>query len=112
MRMMVTSSARNPRRVAALLLSFYAVVLSGCASNPGVAPLGGDRYVVSRQAATGFTGIGSLQAEALREAEAYCDNRQRALQVIGTKESRPPYVLGNFPRSEVEFRCVAIDGAK
>lgn len=30
--------------------------LAGCASNPGVAPLGNDTYVVSRQAATGFPG--------------------------------------------------------
>jgi len=74
-------------------------LLTACASNPVVAPLGGDRYFVSHQAATGFSGIGTLQAEVLREADAFCDSKQKRLEVVSTKESKPPYVLGNFPRS-------------
>lgn len=32
--------------------------------------------------------------------------------VVSTTETQPPYVLGNYPRSEVQFKCVlAGDGA-
>ena len=32
------------------------LLLMGCASNSGVAPMGPDTYMVTRQAATGFSG--------------------------------------------------------
>src|SRR3982074_3284125 len=32
------------------------LAVAGCAANSGVAPLGGDAFVVTRQAATGFSG--------------------------------------------------------
>ena len=38
-----------------------AVFLAGCASNSGVTPIGQDTYMVSRQAATGFSGSGCLK---------------------------------------------------
>ena len=42
----------------ALLLAIATLCtgLSGCSSNPGVASLGADQYMISRQAATGFSG--------------------------------------------------------
>lgn len=45
------------------------LVLSGCASNSGVVGTGPDTFMVSRQAATGFSGLGTLKADAIREAE-------------------------------------------
>jgi hypothetical protein len=98
------------RRVVTLGLEAVAVVslalLFGCASNPGVAPLGNDTYIVTRQAATGFSGLASLKADALSEADAYCASQHKTMVVISTSESQPPYIFGNFPRSEVQFRCV------
>lgn len=85
-----------------LLIPFVA----GCASNSGVVPIGPDTYMVSRQAATGFSGLGDLKAEAFREASQYCGERRRSLQVVRTAESAPPYILGNFPRAEVQFMCL------
>ena len=83
-----------------------AAVLVGCASNSGVVSLGADRFMVSRQAATGFSGLGTLKADALREAEQHCSRIGRAVYVLNARESEPPYVLGNFPRAEVEFMCL------
>jgi len=80
--------------------------LSGCAANSGVVPAGEGSFLVARQAATGFSGAGNLKAEALAEADQYCLNMDRSLEVIGTTEASPPYLLGNFPRAEVHFRCV------
>lgn len=85
------------------------LLVTGCASNPGVAPLGPDSYVVSRQAATAFSGLGSLRAKALREADEFCKKQGRALRVVHTKDSEPPYIFGNYPRTEVEFMCLRPD---
>lgn len=82
------------------------VLLGGCAANSGVVSLGADRFMVSRQAATGFSGLGTLKADALREAEQYCAKNRKAVYVLKTTESEPPYVLGNFPRVEIEFMCL------
>ena len=78
----------------------------GCAANSGVVPLGPETFMVSRQAATGFSGSGTLKAEALTEAGQYCAARGRVMQVTTTQESQPPYVLGNFPKAEVHFVCL------
>jgi hypothetical protein len=91
------------------IILFAAVLplfLSGCAANSGVAPLGADTFVVSRQAATGFSGSGNLKGEALTEASQYCTGQGKSVLVTNTKEAAPPYVMGNFPKAEVEFMCL------
>jgi hypothetical protein len=82
------------------------LIITGCASNSGVAPTGPDSFLVSRQAATGFSGSGTLKAEALSEAGQFCAGRNQALLVTNSKEVGPPYVMGNFPKAEVEFMCL------
>jgi len=89
-----------------ILLFGILIILSGCAIHSGVVPIGQDTYMVSRQAATGFTGMGSLKADAFREASEYCVSQNKKIQVVNTNESQPPYVLGNFPRIEMQFMCL------
>jgi hypothetical protein len=89
---------------AALFLSLMAVLV-GCASNSGVVATGAGTYMVSRQAATGFAGLGKLKAEALREAGDFCREGGKTVQLLKSTESEPPYVLGNYPRVEIEFTC-------
>lgn len=84
-----------------------ALAVASCAANSGVAPLGGDAFVVTRQAATGFSGSGNLKGEALSEAGQYCAGQNKSLMVTNAKETGPPYVMGNFPKAEVEFMCLA-----
>jgi hypothetical protein len=83
-----------------------ALGVAGCAANSGVAPTGPDSFMVSRQAATGFSGSGNLKAEALSEAGQYCTDRSKVLFVTNSKEVGPPYIMGNFPKAEVEFMCL------
>ncbi|WP_208636834.1 hypothetical protein [Caballeronia ptereochthonis] len=83
-----------------------ALALQGCASNSGVVAIGQDTYMVSRQAATGFSGSGTLKADAFQEANQYCVAQGRKLQVISTHEASPPFVFGNFPKAEVDFMCL------
>lgn len=85
---------------------FLIVLLSGCASNSGVVRIGPDTYMVSIQAATGFSGLGNLKADAFQEANQYCTSQKKHIRVVNTSESSPPYVLGNYPRVEIQFMCL------
>ena len=88
------------------LLAAAVLVLSGCASNSGIVPMGNDTYMVSRQAATGFTGMGTLKAEAMREAYQQCQKSGKSVEVIEVIDAKPPYIFGNFPKTEIRFKCI------
>ncbi|MFH1201865.1 MAG: SHOCT domain-containing protein [Candidatus Omnitrophota bacterium] len=83
--------------------------LCGCAANSGVVPIGQDTFMVSRQAATGFSGSGTLKAKALQEASQFCEKQGKKLQVVSTSEASPPYILTNFPKAEVQFMCLDVN---
>jgi hypothetical protein len=88
------------------IAAIVALLLSACASSSGVVPIGPDTFLVSRQAGSGFTGLGSLKADAFREAGRYCTDQNKFIRVVNTTDSSPPYVLGNFPRTEIQFMCL------
>jgi hypothetical protein len=94
------------------LIIAFTVLVAGCASNSGVIPIGQDTYMVSRQAATGFSGSGTLKAEAFQEANQFCSSQNKMLQVVNTHEAQPPYILGNFPKAEVQFMCLSRNDAE
>lgn len=89
-----------------LSLLFLVSGLAGCATNSGVVPVGSGTMLITKQAATGFPGLGNLKVDALQEAGAHCAGQSKELQVTSVSESKPPFVLGNYPRVEVQFRCV------
>lgn len=68
--------------------------------------MGNDTYMVFRQAATGITGIGTLKAEAMSEAYQQCQKSDKSVEVLETVNAKPPYILGNFPKTEIRFKCV------
>ncbi len=82
------------------------MLLTGCAVNSGVIQMGNNTYMVSRQAATGFYGMGTLKADAMREAYDVCKKQGKVVEVIEVIDAKPPYIFTNFPRTEVRFRCV------
>lgn len=90
-----------------LVATLAVLVLSGCASNPGVVKTGPDSYMVSRQGKTGFAGIAGLRAKAMADANAYCAQQGKQAQMTGTGQSSGIPILGNFPRADVQFTCVA-----
>jgi hypothetical protein len=83
------------------------ILMAGCSAQTGVVPTGQTSYLVAKQATTGFPGLGNLKAEALQEANQYCVGRGSDLFVTRSIETQPPYVLGNYPRAEIEFRCAS-----
>ena len=78
---------------------------AGCASNSGIVEMGGGSYFVSRQAGSGFEGLGTLKAAALKEAAAICSPLEKSVVILSEKQSEPPYIVGNFPRVDLTFRC-------
>ncbi|WP_337879318.1 hypothetical protein [Rheinheimera sp.] len=83
------------------------LIMFGCAQNSGVIHYGNGQYMVSRQAATGFHGMGNLKAEVLNEASAQCQKEGKEVEVLKEIDAEPPYILGNYPRTEIHFKCVA-----
>ena len=89
-----------------IILFAIVIAVAGCAANSGVVSMGSDNYFVSRQGATGFSGASTLKAEALQEANQYCQMQKKTLEVVNMTEAQPPFVLGNYPKAEVQFKCV------
>ncbi|MCX4150017.1 MULTISPECIES: hypothetical protein [Paraburkholderia] len=88
-----------------LVAVFAVTIFAGCASDSGVIDQGGGTYFVSKQAATGFPGLGNLRADVTTEARQFCARSGKDLRVHRTNETQPPYILGNYPRVELEFTC-------
>lgn len=89
-----------------LSIAVVSLLLSACASHTGVVPLGKDTFMVAKQAATGFPGLGNLKAEIISEGASHCTKLGKHFQLVGTQETKPPYILGNYPRSEIQFMCL------
>ena len=81
--------------------------MAGCASYTGIVSTGRDTYLIAKQQATGFPGLGNMKAEIIGEALRHCETLGKELNIVSTNETQPPYILGNYPRSEIQFRCEA-----
>jgi len=90
-------------------IAVLTLAVSACASHTGVVPMGRDTFMIAKQQATGFPGLGNMKAEIIAEASQHCAALGKELQIVSTQETQPPYVLGNYPRSEIQFMCLAAD---
>lgn len=93
---------KNKLLMPAVLLAF-----AGCAASTGVIDAGNGTFYASKQAATGFGGAGNLKGDVITEASTFCAKRGQALHVLDTTEARPPYILGNYPRAQIDFKCTS-----
>ena len=81
-------------------------IFAGCAqTNSGPMAAGKDTYVISRQAGAFPTGKEPLLAEALAEANMKCDADKKKMTLLSTNENAGPYILGNYPKATVIFKC-------
>jgi hypothetical protein len=87
--------------ITALLL----ILLAGCAAHSGVISMGSDTFFISKQAATGFSGASTLKAEVIQEAAQHCASISKELNVINITEAKPPFILGNYPKADIQFKC-------
>ena len=88
------------------------LLLAGCASDSGVVPMGQDTYMVSHQSGNAFAGAANVKAQTLVEANQFCLSHRQEMKVIKTTEAQPPFILGNYPRAEVQFQCLAPHDAR
>jgi hypothetical protein len=88
------------------LITAWALLIVGCAqTNSGPIAAGKDTYVLYRQAGAFPTGKEPLLAEALAEANSKCDSEKKKLVLLSSTENPGPYVLHNYPKATVIFRC-------
>jgi len=86
-------------------IAIACITASACASHTGVVALGNDQFMVAKQQATGFPGLGNMKAEIIVEGTQHCIAMGRKFELVSAQETQPPYVLGNYPRSEIQFKC-------
>ena len=90
-----------------IYIFFAPLLLVACASHTGIVPMGKDTYMIAKQQGTGFPGLGSMKGEIITEGNNYCRSQNKEFQIVSTNETQPPYVLGNYPRSEITFMCIS-----
>jgi len=69
--------------------------------------MGEGAYMIAKQQATGFPGLGNMKSEIIAEGVKYCTSIGKKFQLTNTQETQPPYILGNYPRSEIQFMCLS-----
>jgi len=68
---------------------------------------GEESYRVFQQAATGFVSLQSVRSGVEELATTHCERKGKAMHGLAETAAKPPYILGNFPRVELVFECVA-----
>jgi hypothetical protein len=98
----------HPRIVAALVASLVSPIFVGCAINTGVVMMDQDTYTIAQQRiALSSEALFPMRTANIGKGIRYCANLGRAFEFLALEETQPPYILGNVPRSELRFKCVA-----
>jgi hypothetical protein len=85
------------------LATFFAVA---CGTNTGVQQLGNDTFKIFKQGATGFVGSDKIRSDVELQASQYCAQQGKSMKVVNVITGQPPYIFGNFPKAEVQFKCI------
>jgi len=125
--MYITQILTKRSRTALIIM---AVILFGCAEASTIQPVassksqfenavydgesvtvsdsapGNEEFRVFHQGATGFVSIQSVRYDAEQRATEFCDRKDKTMKVLRETTSKPPHILGNFPRVELIFECV------
>ena len=115
-----------------ILTFLVAVGLFGCASNPPVQPAASSKsqfdsavyggevaqldkptpaaevYRAFYQGGSGFVSVSGVRETVEEMATKYCARIGKTPRPLQETTSKPPHVLGNFPRVEWLFECVAV----
>lgn len=112
-----------------LVTLLAASVLFGCASNPPVQPAansksqfdaavyggettqlenstpGAEVYRAFYQGGSGFVSVSSVRETVEEMATKHCARKGKTARPLQETTSKPPHILGNFPRVEWLFEC-------
>ena len=89
-----------------LIVSTALLLLAGCGSNSGVVREGPDTFKIYKRGASGFSGSEAVKSDVMLQASKYCANQNKSVHVVGVIMGSPPYIMGNFPKAEVRFKCL------
>jgi len=89
-----------------LVVIFVSLVfVLGCAHNSGVFPIDGDQFMVSNQGHSFLASMPKLRKEASDQASSYCRSSGKSLLIVRYEDAKGPFVAGNFPRTDLIFKC-------
>ncbi len=115
---------------------FIALFLAGCAATGAIKPvassksdfdgavyqgettvintksLSGEEYRVFNQGATGFVSLQANREDAEERATKFCTQKGKSMRPLRETVSKPPHVMGNFPRAELIFECMNVNTSK
>jgi hypothetical protein len=66
---------------------------------------GAEVYRLFQQGATGFVSVASVRGGVEETAAQFCARRGKVARPVEETASKPPHILGNFPRVEWLFEC-------
>jgi hypothetical protein len=99
------------QRAATSKSGFDGAVYKGESVTTGTGTPGNEAYRVFIQGATGFVSIQSVRDDAEQRATEFCGRKGKAMESLSETTAKPPYILGNFPRVEIIFDCIAVPAA-
>jgi len=83
------------------------LLLVGCATTTtGPTPVGENKYVMSRQEGAFPSGDEPLLQEVLEQADRFCKSLNKKMELLDSKENPGPYILGNYPKATITFKCI------
>jgi hypothetical protein len=85
---------------------FDGAVYSGETTKIGDEVPGAEKYRVFHQAATGVISVQTVREESEERAKKFCEYMGNVTRILQETVSKPPHVLGNFPRAEIIFSCI------
>jgi hypothetical protein len=66
---------------------------------------GSEEFRVFHQGASGMVPLGAIRSSAEKRATDFCGQRGQEMKLLRETHSKPPHILGNFPRVELVFIC-------
>lgn len=68
---------------------------------------GSEQFRLFQQGATGYVSLQSVRDDVESRAVQFCERKGQSMNALQETTSTPPHILGNFPRAELVFECVA-----
>jgi hypothetical protein len=85
---------------------FDGAVYDGETIDVGAPTPGEKQFRIFHQASTGFTPISAVRSSAEQRMTEFCGRDGKTPHVVRETSATPPYILGNWPRVELEFECL------
>jgi serine protease Do len=92
-----------------VFVALVLLVVTGCNTTTTMEPihLGKGKYIVSSRGNLFPTGMEPVLENAIGKGAALCQRDGKSIEVISAEENSGPYVMGNYPKATVTFKCAS-----